>query len=75
MRPKRHPYIQKRPFPSQERVASYLLAVEDLNDLSKTASELLKKKIEEVKNYQLSFLKPFDIELLQQEQEFQVHVD
>lgn len=75
MRPKHYPYTQKRPLPSQERVASYRLAIEELNSLAPTASETLKKKIEEVKNYHLSFLKPFDLDFLLNEQELPAHAD
>lgn len=75
MRPKRYPYTQKRPFPSHERVTSYRLAIEELNSLAPTASETLKKKIEEAKKYHLSFLKPSDFDFLLNEQESQLHVE
>ncbi len=75
MRPKKYPYSQKRPSPSRERVANYRIAIEDLNALLPSSSDLLKEKIEETKQRHLAFLKPWDFEFAQDELESQLHAE
>lgn len=74
MRPKKYPYTQKRPFPSKVRIENYKFAVNELEALLPTASDTLKAKIEKVKNYHLSYLKPWDLDFVQDEQEPPIHV-
>ena len=75
MRPKKYPYSQKRPFPSQERVDNYRMAIRELNDKLPYASESLKETIEKAKQNHLVFLKPWDFEFAQDEPESQLHAE
>ncbi|EPT43193.1 hypothetical protein SAG0176_01875 [Streptococcus agalactiae LDS 623] len=68
MRPKHYPYTQKRPLPSEERIENYKFAVNELDALETMASDDLKAKIKEVKNYHLSHLMPWDFDFVQDEQ-------